>query len=84
MGLVFMFAPIVVSVGVLIYALKKGFHKNALYLSAAVSMVAAMFIMKYSGTWYGFFCALTVPMAVTYVLICFFLSLKEDRERKRE
>ena len=84
MGLIFMFAPIVISIGVLIFAMKKGFNKTALYLSAAVAMVAAMFIMKYNGTWYGFFCALTIPFAATYVLICLFLSIQEDRERKKE
>lgn len=84
MDLFFLLAPIIVSVIVLVYALVKGFNKTAFYFSAAVSMVAAMFIMRYSGTWYGFFCALTIPMAVTYVIICFILSLKEDKNSDKK
>ena len=75
-------APVIVSVGVLIYALRKGFNKTALIISAAVAMVSEMFIMKYNDSWYAFLFALTVPLAVTYVVICMYLSVKEDRERK--
>lgn len=81
MVLMIMLSPIIISVIVLIYALVKGFNKTALIISAAVAMVAEMFIMKYcSDSWYAFFFALTVPLAVTYVLICLFLSIREHRD----
>lgn len=84
MMLIVMLAPIIVSVAVLIYALVKGFNKTALIISAAVAMVAEMLIMKHNDSWFAFFFALTVPLAVSYVVICLYLSVKEDRERSRE
>lgn len=80
--LLIMLAPIIVSVGVLIYALRKGFNKTALIVSAAVAMVSEMFIMKYNDSWYAFLFALTVPLAVSYVVICMYLSVREDRGMK--
>ncbi|MCI8609419.1 MAG: hypothetical protein HFE73_07225 [Firmicutes bacterium] len=79
-----MLSPIIVSVIVLIYALVKGFNKTALVIAASVAMVAEMFIMKYySNSWYAFLFALTVPLAVTYVLLCLFLSIREHKEDGR-
>ena len=80
--LLILLAPIIVSVCVLIYALRKGFNTTALIVSASVAMVSEMFIMKYNDSWYAFLFALTVPLAVTYVVICMYLSVKEDRSRK--
>ncbi|MGN0712350.1 MAG: hypothetical protein ACI4LJ_01115 [Anaerovoracaceae bacterium] len=80
--LLIMLAPIIVSVGVLIYALRRGFNKTALIVSASVAMVSEMFIMKYNDSWYTFLFALTVPLAVSYVVICMYLSVKEDRGMK--
>ena len=82
MQLFFMFLPIVASLIILIYALKKGFDRTAFYISAAVAMVIAMFMMKHNATWYGLLLALTVPLAVSYLIICLFLSWQEDRRRK--
>ena len=65
MQLFFMFLPIVASLIILIYALKKGFDRTAFYISAAVAMVIAMFMMKHNATWYGLMLALTVPLAVS-------------------
>ena len=45
MQLFFMFLPTVASLIILIYALKKGFDRTAFYISAAVAMVIAMFMM---------------------------------------
>ncbi len=73
-------SPIIASVAVLVYALRHGFNKTALYASAGLAMVITMFAMKYSGTWYSFLMGLTVPFAVAYVLICLYLSVKEDRD----
>ena len=42
MQLFFMFLPIVASLIILIYALKKGFDRTAFYISAAVAMVIAI------------------------------------------
>ena len=84
MQLFFMFLPIVASLIILIYALKKGFDRTAFYISAAVAMVIAMFMMKHDATWYGLMLALTVPLAVSYLSICLFLSWQEDRQRKRK
>lgn len=82
MFMFFMAAPIIVSVAVLLYALKNGFNKVALYISAAVSMVIAMFIMRNSCTWYALVTALTVPLALCYVLICLGITLLESRRIK--
>ena len=79
MQLFFMFLPIVASVVILLYALKKGFD-----ISAAIAMVVAMFMMKHNATWYGLMLALTVPLAVSYLIICLFLSWQEDRAMKRK
>ena len=68
----------------LIDALKKGFDRTAFYISAAVAIVIAMFMMKHNATWYGLMLALTVPLAVSYLSICLFLSWQEDRQRKRK
>ena len=84
MQLFFMFLPIVASLIILIYALKKGFDRTAFYISAAVAMVIAMFMMKHNATGYGLMLALTVPLAVSYLGICLFLSWQEDRQRKRK
>lgn len=84
MQLFFMFLPIVASLIILIYALKKGFDRTAFYISAAVAMVIAMFMMKHNATWHGLMLALTVPLAVSYLSICLFLSWQEDRQRKRK
>ena len=84
MQLFFMFLPIVASVVILLYTLKKGFDKKAFFLSAAIAMVIAMFMMKHNATWYGLMLALTVPLAVSYLVICLFLSLQEDRAMKRK
>ena len=65
MQLFFMFLPIVASLIILIYALKKGFDRTAFYISAAVAMVIAMFMMKHSAPWDGLMVALTVPLAVS-------------------
>ena len=65
MQLFFMFLPIVASVVILLYTLKKGFDKTAFFLSAAIAMVIAMFMMKHNATWYGLMLALTVPLAVS-------------------
>jgi hypothetical protein len=76
-----MISPIVVSVAVLIYALRKGFNKTALVISAAVAMVSEMLVVRYiSDSWYAFLFSLTVPLAVTYVLICLYLSIKANKE----
>ena len=77
MQLFFMLLPIVASLIILIYALKTAF-----YISAATAMVIAMFMMKHNATWYGLLLALTVPLAVSYLVICLFLSWQEDRRRK--
>ena len=82
MQLFFMLLPIVASLIILIYALKKGFDRTAFYISAATAMVIAMFMMKHNATWYGLLLALTVPLAVSYLVICLFLSWQEDRRRK--
>ena len=74
MQLFFMFLPIVASVVILLYALKKGFDKTAFFISAAIAMVVAMFMMKHNATWYGLMLALTVPLAVSYLIIWLFLS----------
>jgi hypothetical protein len=67
----------VVSVLVVIIAIKKDFQKPVFFVSVGVTMVIDMFLMKYlSLTMYGFICILTVPLAVIYVLICLFLSIK--------
>ena len=42
MQLFFMFLPIVASLIILIYALKKGFDRTAFYISAAIAMVIAI------------------------------------------
>ena len=84
MQLFFMFLPIVASVVIVLYALKKGFDKTAYFISAAIAMVVAMFMMKHNATWYGLMLALTVPLAVSYLIICLFLSWQEDRAMKRK
>ena len=84
MQLFFMFLPIVASLIILIYALKKGFDRTAFYISAAVVSVIAMFMMKHNATCYGLMLALSVPLSVSYLSICLFLSLQEDRQRKRK
>ncbi len=84
MQLFFMLLPIAASIIILLYALKKGFDKTAFFLSAAIAMVIAMFMMKHNATWYGILLALTVPLAVSYLIICLFLSLQEDRAMKRK
>ena len=84
MQLFFMLLPIVASLLILLYALKKGFDKTAFFLSAAIAMVIAMFMMEQNATWYGILLALTVPLAVSYLIICLFLSLREDRAMKRK
>ena len=43
--LLILLAPIIVSVCVLIYALRKCFNNTALIVSASVAMVSEMFIM---------------------------------------
>ena len=45
MQLFFMLLPIVASLIILIYALKKGFDRTAFYIAAATAMVIAMFIV---------------------------------------
>ena len=82
--LLIMLAPIIVSVGVLIFALRKGFNKTALIISASVAMVAEMMIMKYNNSWYAFLFALTVPLAACYVVICLYLSVMENRMNDKE
>ncbi len=79
----FMFLPIIISIVIILYSLKKGFDKNALYISLSVAMLCAMFILKYHNSWIAFLTALTVPFAFVYVLLCLILSLKEDYENRR-
>ncbi len=80
---IFMLLPIIVSIIIIIYSLKKGFDKNALYISLSIAMVCAMFILKYHNSWIAFFTALTVPFAFIYVLLCLLLSIKEDCKNRR-
>lgn len=79
MQLFFMLLPIIAAVIILVFALIRGFDKTALALSLSIAMVIAMFIMKYNGTWYSIIFALTVPLAVSYLIICMFLSMREDK-----
>lgn len=73
-------SPIIISVIVLIYALRRSFNKRALVVSAAITMVVEMLMMKNNDTWYVFLFSLTVPLAVSYVAICLVLSIMERRE----
>lgn len=82
MQIFFMLLPIIGSVIILLFALIKGFDKTALALSASIAMVIAMFMLKNDASWYGIMMALTVPLAFSYLVICLFLSLREDREMK--
>ena len=72
-------SPIIISVIVLIFALRKSFNKKALAVSAAITMVVEMLMMKSNDTWYVFLFSLTVPLAVSYVAICLVLSIRERR-----
>ena len=83
MQIFFMFLPIIGSLIIFLYAIKKGFDKTAFFISASIAMVVAMFMMKNDATWYGIMLALTVPLAVSYLVICLILSIKEDRTMKR-
>ena len=74
-------SPIIISVIVLIYALRRSFNKRALIVSAAITMVVEMMMMKNNDTWYVFLFSLTVPLAVSYVAICLVLSIMERREK---
>ena len=46
MQIFFMFLPIIGSLIIFLYALKKGFDKTAFFISASIAMVVAMFMMK--------------------------------------
>ena len=76
-------SPIIISVIVLIYALRRSFNKRALIVSAAITMVVEMMMMmmKNNDTWYVFLFSLTVPLAVSYVAICLVLSVLERIEK---
>ena len=74
-------SPIIISVIVLIYALRKSFNKRALIVSAAMTMITEMMMMKNNDTWYVFLFSLTVPMAASYVIICLVLSVLERIEK---
>lgn len=76
-----MLSPILVSVGVLIYALIKGFNKTAFIVSAAFTMVVEMLVMKYYNSWYAMIFSLTVPLAACYVCICLFISISQHKQK---
>lgn len=79
MSYILFLLPPVVSIIVLIIAIKKGFNKSALYISIGITMLINMFAMHHL-TLYGFLCTLTIPLTVIYLIICFFLSISERRE----
>lgn len=74
-----MLLPPAAAVIILIVAIKKGFNKQAFFVSAGVTMLINMFTM-HDATWYGFLCTLTIPLAGIYVMICLGLSIKERRD----
>lgn len=76
---VLLLLPPAAAVIILIVAIKKGFNKQAFFVSAGVTMLINMFTM-HDATWYGFLCTLTIPLAGIYVMICLGLSIKERRD----
>lgn len=81
MATIISFSPIIISVIVLIYALRRSFNKRALIVSAALTMITEMMMMKNNNSWYVLLFSLTVPLAISYVVICLVLSIMERREK---
>lgn len=79
MAYVLMFLPPVAAIIILIVAIKKGFNKEAFFVSAGITMVINMFALN-KLTIYGLLCTLTIPLSAIYVIICLFLSLREHRD----
>lgn len=76
-----LFLPPAAAVAVLVIALRKGFNKQAFFVSAGITMVINMFAV-HRLTIYGLICTLTLPLAGIYVAICLVLSVLERRSGK--
>lgn len=74
----FIFLAPIVAIAVLVIEFKKGFNKQALIVSAGITMVINMLLMERLSL-YGFLFFLTVPLALIYIAICLILSVLERK-----
>lgn len=81
--LVLYILPPLIAGGALIYALKKEYQQNTLFLAAGITMVITMLTMEHL-TLIGFFSLILISLSVCYIALLLFSFYLTNKEKAAE